>query len=338
MITRRTKIQLVVFVVITLLGCSYVGAKYAQLDKVIMDTSYEVVAHYPESGGIFVGAEVTYRGVRIGQVNDMVLTDEGVDVVLEIENKWEDTIPADTKALVGNRSAVGEQYVELQPNVDPGKGVPVLKDGSEIIETGVPIRTEKLLADVSETVASVNRKALQTTIKELGIAFGGTGDHLQQIIDTGNAFIREADKNFDVTSALITDGNTVLQGQLDSESSLRTFATELSAFSDTLVGADQRSPQDHRHRVVLCQPAAHLPGAERRSAPGVAAQPGHHRRDRRPSAARDRALPGDLPVGRRRYVERGVQEQRPRWPLRRALRPDPQRRQDLQGRVRHEAP
>ena len=44
----------------------------------------------------------------------MKLTDKGVDVILSID-KSEDKIPKDTLALVGNKSAVGEQYVELQP-------------------------------------------------------------------------------------------------------------------------------------------------------------------------------------------------------------------------------
>ena len=35
MITRRTKIQLMIFVVITLVGVTFVGARYAQLDRVL---------------------------------------------------------------------------------------------------------------------------------------------------------------------------------------------------------------------------------------------------------------------------------------------------------------
>lgn len=234
MITRRTKVQLLVFVIITLLGVSYVGARYAQLDRLILDPTYEVVAHFEESGGIFVGGEVTYRGVRVGTVSDMRVTDEGVDVVLRIDNEW-DEIPADARALVGNRSAIGEQYVELQPHVDDE---PYLEDGSELTDTAVPIRTEKLLEDISTTVANVDQEALRTTVSELGVAFDGTGEHLQQIIDTGNAFIAEANDKFDVTTALIRSSNTVLNGQIASESSLRTFATEMSKFSDSLVGAD----------------------------------------------------------------------------------------------------
>ena len=82
MISRRTKLQLTIFAIITLVGVSFVGARYAQLDRLITDQSYAVTAHFPDSGGIFVGAEVTYRGVGIGRVGDMQLTSDGIDVVL----------------------------------------------------------------------------------------------------------------------------------------------------------------------------------------------------------------------------------------------------------------
>ncbi|HWJ65736.1 MAG TPA: MlaD family protein [Nocardioides sp.] len=234
MITRRTRIQLIIFAIITLVGVSYVGARYAQLDRAVVDQAYTVTAHYPESGGIFAGAEVTYRGVGIGKVDELELTDEGVDVKLEIDNEW-DEIPRDTIALVGNRSAVGEQYVELQPQTDDG---PYLVDGSEIDDVATPIATEKLLADLSATVSSVDRDALRTTVEELGKAFAGTGPELQKIIDTGNSFIETANENFDITTALIRDSNTVLTTQLATESSLRTFASQLSAFSTSLARSD----------------------------------------------------------------------------------------------------
>jgi phospholipid/cholesterol/gamma-HCH transport system substrate-binding protein len=236
MITRRTKVQLLFFVVITLVDVSFVGARYARLDRLVVDDTYTVVAHFPDSGGIFAGGEVSYRGVRVGEVDKLELTDEGVDVYLDIDNDF-DAIPADTLAVVGNRSAVGEQYVELQPKTNKR---PYLADRSEIAEsdTRTPIATDKLLTDIANTVSSVDNEALRTTVTELGEAFAGTGQDLQQIIDTGNSFIETANDNFDVTTALIEDGNTVLRGQVASESALRTFATELALFSETLAGAD----------------------------------------------------------------------------------------------------
>ena len=236
MITRRTKIQLLIFVIITLFGVTFVGARYAKLDRLVVDRSFTVVAHFEESGGIFAGAEVSYRGVRIGTVDKLVLTDGGVDVYLDVENGF-DKIPADTLAVVGNRSAVGEQYVELQPKVDGG---PYLSNDSEIDEedTRTPIATETLLTNLSNTVSSVDQDALRTTVEEFGAAFGGTGQDLQTIIDSGSSFIELANQNFDVTAALIRDSNTVLTGQLATESALRNFATQLSLFSGTLAGAD----------------------------------------------------------------------------------------------------
>lgn len=237
MITKRTKVQLMVFALITLLGVSFVGARYARLDRVFIDDTYTVVAHFSSSGGIFAGAGVTYRGVGVGSVDKLVLTEDGVDVHLSIDDDW-DEIPADSIALVGNRSAVGEQYVELQPQSDGG---PFLADDAEIAldDTRTPLPTEQLLTDISETVSSVDRDALQTTVTELGAAFAGTGEDLQRIIDTGNSFIESADENFELTTALIEDGNTVLRGQADSAGALRTFARDLSLFSGALAGSDR---------------------------------------------------------------------------------------------------
>jgi phospholipid/cholesterol/gamma-HCH transport system substrate-binding protein len=143
----------------------------------------------------------------------------------------------DSIALVGNRSAIGEQYVELQPSSDDG---PYLDDDSEIpmANTRLPIPTVQLLTDISDTVSHVDRDSLQTVVTELGLAFDDTGKDLAQIIDTSNAFINAADQNFETTTALIRDSNTVLHGQLDTASAIRTFSKNLALFSTSLVGAD----------------------------------------------------------------------------------------------------
>jgi phospholipid/cholesterol/gamma-HCH transport system substrate-binding protein len=225
-----------IFVLITLLGVSYVGARYAQLDRVFLDDSYRVAAHFKDSGGIFQGAEVTYRGVTIGRVGELDLTGDGVDVMLDIQ-KDENQIPSETRALVGNRSAVGEQYVELQPKVNGG---PYLKEGSEIAQsdTAIPISTSKWLVDTQQLVDSVGKKDLRTVVSEFGTAFNGTGQDLGRLIDSQNSFIDAANENFEVTKELIQDSNTVLSTQLDKASAIRSFAHDLALLSDTLVSSD----------------------------------------------------------------------------------------------------
>ncbi|MBO0843962.1 MAG: MCE family protein [Nocardioides sp.] len=238
MIARRTKVQLMVFALITMLGVSFVGARYARLNRLFYSTSYTVVAHFRDSGGMYAGGLVSYRGVSVGDVQKLVLTRDGVDAYLDIDKSWDGKIPADTLAVVGNRSAVGEQYVDLQPRTD---SAPFLHDGSQIAmaDTRTPLPTQKLLGDISTTVESVHRGSLRTTVRELGKAFAGTGPDLQRIIDTGTSFIDAANRNFDVTTALLHDGNTVLRGQVASADAIRSFARDLRLFSGTLAGHDR---------------------------------------------------------------------------------------------------
>jgi phospholipid/cholesterol/gamma-HCH transport system substrate-binding protein len=237
MISRTTKVQLAVFAFITLFGCAYVGATYAQLDQYLVDDSYLVSANFAESGGIFVGAEVTYRGVGVGRVDDMELSEGGVDVKMQIDHAT-DSIPSDVRAVVANRSAVGEQYVDLQP---ARRGSPYLEDGARIPRdrTETPLKTTTLLTNLDQMVNSVGRDDLRTVVEEMGHAFRGTGPDLRRIIDTGNSFIEEADNHFDLTARLIRDGRTVLQTQIDSSSAIRTFSTNLALLSDTLVRSDR---------------------------------------------------------------------------------------------------
>jgi phospholipid/cholesterol/gamma-HCH transport system substrate-binding protein len=237
MISRTTKLQLIVFVLITMLGVSFVGAKYARLDKLLIDDDYRVTANFAESGGIFTGAEVTYRGVAVGKVEDMRLSEDGVFVDLAIDDDTE-PIPGDVRAVVANKSAVGEQYVDLQPRREPSP--PYLEDGTRIKreDTDTPISTSTMLLNLDQLVQSVDRQSLRTVIDELGTAFRGTGDDMGDIVDTSNSFIETADDHFAVTRQLLRDGRGVLRTQIQSADHIRTFARDLRRLSDTLVQHD----------------------------------------------------------------------------------------------------
>ena len=86
MITRLTKIQLIIFAIVTVLGGAFVGGRYANIDRLFIDRSYPVTADFKDSGGIFAGAEVTYRGIAVGKVGKLEFTDSGVRATLDIEN------------------------------------------------------------------------------------------------------------------------------------------------------------------------------------------------------------------------------------------------------------
>ena len=236
MITRLTKIQLVIFAIVTLLGGAFVGGRYAKIDRMVVDRSFPVTVQLQDSGGLFEGAQVTYRGIGVGRVGKMTFKESGVVARLDIENNAP-KIPSDILAVVANKSAVGEQFMDLQPRKTTA---PYLRAGTNITEanTRIPIETSVLLVHINNLVKSIDTQSLKTVVNELGTAFAGTGQDLGRIIDTSTEFIQTADANIDTTRALIQDSNSVLQTQIDKQGALGTFAKNLALFSDTLVDAD----------------------------------------------------------------------------------------------------
>ena len=251
MITRTVKAQLLAFATITAVGVSYVGAEYTGLVDEVLDRGYTVRADFAESGGIFPGAEVTYRGVPVGRVGALRLTGaDGVSVDLDIED-GAPHIPANTLAVVANRSAVGEQYVDLQPRTSKG---PYLLDGGTIPResTRVPLPTTDLVLSLDRLVNSVGKKDLRVTVDELGKAFAGTGPNLSRLVDSGNVLIESASEALPETIALIEDSRKVLKTQADQGSSIKSFASDLAALTAQLKASDG----DLRRLIGNARPAA----------------------------------------------------------------------------------
>ncbi|MDT4916337.1 MAG: phospholipid/cholesterol/gamma-HCH transport system substrate-binding protein, partial [Pseudonocardiales bacterium] len=248
MLRRSTKVQLILFVVITLLGVSYVSAEYVGLAKYITgDNSCTLTAAFPDSGGIFSNAEVTYRGVTVGQVGTLHLIKGGTEVDLKLDSCTD--IPVTATATVANRSVVGEQYIDIQPvaGTKENEG-PYLKGGQAVgtITTNhIPTATQTLLVDLDRFFRSVPLDALRTTIDELGKSVAGRGNDLGRLLDATDAFIGAASQsdNVSATIQLINESTSVLQTQLDQREPLQIWTHNLNLLSQQL----RTSDPDFRH-------------------------------------------------------------------------------------------
>lgn len=236
MITRSVKLQLLVFALISIAGMAFAGARYADLDRFFVDQGYMVGADFVDSGGIFEGAEVTYRGVPVGQVKELSLRPDGVrvDMLLRPGTK----VPTDVAAAVGNRSAVGEQYVDLLPERE---GEPYLRESDVIprADTTIPIQPTELLTNLDDLVNSVDKPSLAIVLDELGQAFDdGTGESLQRLVDSGDKLTAAATEALPETIALIRDGNTVLRTQNQTSGQFRSFNRDLRSLTTQLRSSD----------------------------------------------------------------------------------------------------
>lgn len=237
MITRSTKLQLLVFMIVALLGVTYAGARYANLGRLVpgYDKGYLVSADFRDSGGVFVGAEVTYRGVSVGRVERLDLEKDGVRVGLRLRPGTK--VPAPTRALVANRSAIGEQYVDLQPEND-GRDYLEAGDLIPVEKTAIPIQPTQLVVNLDRLVRSIDLADLTTVLQELGTAVDGADDDLQRLIDASDQLTTAATQNLPQTLALIRDGKPVLATQRQVASALRSYSADLAQLTTQLRSSD----------------------------------------------------------------------------------------------------
>jgi len=234
MITKFVKIQLAVFVVVGLVALVYVGAKYARLDKLAGVGIYTVTAELPDSGGIFSNAEVTYLGVPVGTVGALNLTKDGVDVELQI-NSGAPKIPASAVAVVASRSAIGEQYVDLQPTTSSG---PYLKNGDVITKYQLPEPLEDVVKSAIDFTSSIPVEDLNVVITELGKAFNGQGENLTRLVDSLGKLSRAGVDNLSEVVGLIQDSNVVLETQADQSDAILSWSRNINLITATLATSD----------------------------------------------------------------------------------------------------
>ena len=233
--TRGIKVRIAAFLVLSAVGIVYVAGSYLGLVDKVLGRGYTVHATLPSSGGLFEGSEVTYRGVKIGEVARMDATRDGVRLDLALEHGTE--LPLDSAMYVHNLSAVGEQYLDFEPR--GGKG-PYAGAGDTIEggEASLPVDEADLLVQLDQFVSSVDRESLEVTVRELGLMFNDTGVPLQKLLDSGGKFIDEAAAHEEETVALLQNGLTVLRTQRDQGENIRSFSRNLNLITRSLRRAD----------------------------------------------------------------------------------------------------
>ncbi|RST03084.1 MCE family protein [Streptomyces sp. WAC05374] len=235
--TTAIRLKNLAFLLIGTLVLGFVGVRYADVGHLVgLRDHYTVRVQLATTGGLFTHSNVTYRGVPVGRVGPLHLTDDGVEAELRIR-KSAPAIPADLDAVVANLSAVGEQYIDLRPVSDGG---PYLREGAVIAraDTRTPAPVTRVLSGVGALASSVDPEALRTVVDELGTALNGRGDDLQALLDSGDAFVRAADEALPSTTRLITDAETVLRTQAEEAGAITSFASGAKELAARLKDSD----------------------------------------------------------------------------------------------------
>ena len=144
------------------------------------DDDYRVTAVFERLGQPFPrDAEVNVRGVRVGEVVDLEVVDDGAQVAMEIREGFR--LPADTRAVVRAKSLVGQRYVDLQ--FEPGATDQLLADGERIEHTVAGPAVLPILGDAHRVLEAVDPRDVATVFSTLGDAAAGQGETFGQALE-----------------------------------------------------------------------------------------------------------------------------------------------------------
>jgi phospholipid/cholesterol/gamma-HCH transport system substrate-binding protein len=234
MLDRLARIQLMIFATVTVLCVGAIAIFYLRVPARLGIGAYDITADFDAAGGLYRYANVTYRGVTVGRVEAVDLSNTGVVAHMQLNSDFK--VPENVKATVKSVSAVGEQYVDLVPPSDPSKSA--LHDGSRITDTAIGQDIAGLLNQAQTLVSSISNTRLQDLLRETFKAFSGSGPDLARLIQSARALVDEANANWPETAQLIDQLGPFLQAQIQSGDDIKSLSNGLARFTTELRQAD----------------------------------------------------------------------------------------------------
>ncbi|MFC7502737.1 MCE family protein [Nocardioides sp. GCM10030258] len=238
LLTRLIIWQLRIFAALSAVALGLAFVAYAKVPAMVGLGVYDVTVDYADASGLYPKALVTYRGVKVGTVVGLEVSEDGAVATLRIDNDAE--IPAGSKAELHSTSAIGEQYVDLVPPAEvKGKG-PFLADGGEIPrDRAIEMpQITPVLESVNRLLASVPKKQTRLVLDQVGDGLGGRSADLEGIIDSSGQLLAEAQRHIDTTMSLITALRPVLTTQGELGTSTQTYAAALNDLTTALAASD----------------------------------------------------------------------------------------------------
>jgi phospholipid/cholesterol/gamma-HCH transport system substrate-binding protein len=235
-LNRKILTQLAIFILIAVISGAVMIFNFINLPAMLFGVGeYRVTIQLPEAGGIYQRGNVTYRGTEVGRIEDVRLTDDGVEATLVLRSNQ--SIPADLDAEVHSQSAVGEQFIALLPRSGDG---PTLQDGDVIPmdRTTVPTDVNTLLDATNRGLQAIPGDNLKTAVDEAYIAIGGLGPEIQRFVKGSTALAIDSRANLNELTTLIDQSKPVLDSQTDTGDSIQAWASHLATISGQLRDQD----------------------------------------------------------------------------------------------------
>jgi virulence factor Mce-like protein len=196
---------------------------------------YRVQVAFPEAATLGLEADVRVAGVSVGKVRRKQLDTHNNRTLatLEIDERYA-PIAADTKAILRQKTLLGETYVELTPG-EPGS--PRIKEGGRLPDARVARAVE--LDEIFQAFDPETRKAFQRWQQDLGEGIEGRGRDFNDALGTlpgfaadGSDVLAVLDTQERAVQRLVKNTGVVFGALTENEDQLRTLITSSGRLFD----------------------------------------------------------------------------------------------------------
>jgi phospholipid/cholesterol/gamma-HCH transport system substrate-binding protein len=193
--------------------------------------SYRFTVPFDEATQLAVESDVRISGVSVGKVKRIDLDDQGfAEATIEIEERYA-PIPSDTRAILRQKTLLGETYVELTPGSDDASSLP--EDGDLPV---AQVSDAVQLDEIFRTFDDRTRAAFQAWMQGQAAALRGRGDDLSVAIASLDPFAEEAERALRI---LDTQDRAVQQLVRDSGETFEALSERRGQLSGLISNAQQ---------------------------------------------------------------------------------------------------
>jgi phospholipid/cholesterol/gamma-HCH transport system substrate-binding protein len=203
--------------------------------------SYRFTVPFEEATQLAVESDVRISGVPVGKVKRVDLNDEGyADATIELEPRYA-PVPSDTRAILRQKTLLGETYVELSPGNEESEPLP--EDGSLPL---AQVSDAVQLDEIFRAFDPETRANFQAWMQGQAAAFRGRGADFSAAIASLDPFAREADRALrlldsqsEAVSGLVRSGGEVFGALSDRPGQLRGLIVNANAVFETTARRNQ---------------------------------------------------------------------------------------------------
>jgi phospholipid/cholesterol/gamma-HCH transport system substrate-binding protein len=156
---------------------------------------YTLTADFREATQLADTADVRISGVPVGRVTRTEPVGQRTHVTMKIEPRYA-PLPRDTRAILRQKTLLGETYVELTPG---HRGSGALPDGGAL-----PVKQVQATVEIDEVLRELDkptRRDLQRLIHGIGVATGGHASALSDSVGNLRPFASETTRLLEVLDA-----------------------------------------------------------------------------------------------------------------------------------------